>query len=154
MSEECDCKKENIMILACSGNCNVGQLSNRAAVELTKEGFGTMLCLAGIGAGLSGFVQSAKDAERMVVIDGCDNACGRTILENAGVSLKKHVIVTQLDIKKSNDLSLNTEDLAAVKHAVRLAFKYSIKAMAIFKSPKPLSPGDRARSKMLGGRCC
>lgn len=31
------------MILACSGDSNVGQLSNQAAVELTREGFGKML---------------------------------------------------------------------------------------------------------------
>lgn len=30
----------NVMILTCSGGSNVGQLTNQAAVELTKEGFG------------------------------------------------------------------------------------------------------------------
>lgn len=154
MTEECDCKKRNIMILACSGNCNAGQLANRAAVELTEEGFGAMLCLAGIAAGLSAFVQSATDADLLVVIDGCECACGRAILENAGIPLEKHVVVTQLGIRRSSALLLKPEDLAVVKDAVRLAFKYSIKAMAIFKSPKPLSPADQARSRMLGGKCC
>jgi len=37
------------MILACSGGSNVGQLSNQAAVALTREGFGKMYCLAGVG---------------------------------------------------------------------------------------------------------
>jgi uncharacterized metal-binding protein len=83
MTEVCNCKKQNIMLLACSGNCNAGQLANRAAVELAKEGFGAMFCLAGIAAGSSAFVQSAKDAGLLFVIDGCDRACGRTILENA-----------------------------------------------------------------------
>ncbi len=36
--EECCAGGENIMILACSGGSNVGQLSNQAAVELTQEG--------------------------------------------------------------------------------------------------------------------
>ena len=49
MAEDCCTPNGNIMILACSGGSNVGQLSNRAAVELTKEGFGKMYCLAGIG---------------------------------------------------------------------------------------------------------
>lgn len=43
------------MILACSGDSNVGQRSNQAAVELTLEGFGKMFCLAKIGGHLSGF---------------------------------------------------------------------------------------------------
>jgi len=38
MSQDC-CKPDgNVMILACSGGSNVGQLSNQAAVELTLEG--------------------------------------------------------------------------------------------------------------------
>jgi uncharacterized metal-binding protein len=52
------------MILSCSGGSNVGQLANQAAVELTREGFGKMYCLAGVGGLLSGFVQSARDASQ------------------------------------------------------------------------------------------
>ena len=89
MAEECCVPGGNIMILACSGGSNVGQLSNQAAVELTQEGFGKMFCLAGIGGQLSGFVQSAKDVPEMVVIDGCSVGCAKACLENAEVSLAK-----------------------------------------------------------------
>ena len=68
MAEECCAPNGNIMILACSGGLNVGQLSNRAAVELTQEGFGKMYCLAGVGGHLSSFVQSAKDVPQMVAL--------------------------------------------------------------------------------------
>ncbi len=40
MSGDCCSSDNNVMILACSGGSNVGQISNRAAVELTREGFG------------------------------------------------------------------------------------------------------------------
>ena len=66
-NDTCCAADQQIMLLACSGGSNVGQLSNQAVVELTQEGFGKMFCLAGIGAQLSGFVQSAKD----VSTDGC-----------------------------------------------------------------------------------
>lgn len=59
------------MILACSGGSNVGQLPNHAAVELTKEGFGKMFCLAGIG--------------------GCSVGCAKAILEKAEVPLKTYL---------------------------------------------------------------
>ena len=64
MAEECCLPGGNIMLLACSGGSNVGQLANHAAVELTQEGFGKMYCLAGIGGLLDAFVQSAKDVLR------------------------------------------------------------------------------------------
>jgi uncharacterized metal-binding protein len=37
MAENCCGSNGDIMILACSGASNAGQLSNRAAVELTQE---------------------------------------------------------------------------------------------------------------------
>jgi uncharacterized metal-binding protein len=82
MAEECCTLGGSIMILACSGGSNVGQLSNQAAIELTQEGFGKMFCLAGIGGNLGGFVQSAKDVPGMVAIDGCEVGCAKTILEH------------------------------------------------------------------------
>ena len=71
MAEECCTPNGDVMILACSGGSNVGQLANQAAVELTQEGFGKIFCLAGIGGHLSGFVQSARDVPQMVALDGC-----------------------------------------------------------------------------------
>ena len=71
MAEECCSPGEDVMILACSGGFNVGQLANQAAVELSQEGFGKMFCLAGIGGHLSGVVQSARDVPQMEAIVGC-----------------------------------------------------------------------------------
>ncbi len=49
------------------------------------EGFGTMTCLASIGAHLSGFVESAKGADENITIDGCLVACGKkTCAKNEG----------------------------------------------------------------------
>ena len=152
MDETCGCTQQNIMILACSGGSLEGQLANRAAWELTGEGLGRMYCLTGIGANISGFVQSAKDTTQIVVIDGCDNACAKILLENTGIAFTEHVIVSLLDVKKTDSIHLDPDDVAAVKHAVRLACKRPVKK--VFDSPSPLSPGDRARSRQLGGKCC
>jgi uncharacterized metal-binding protein len=118
MSETCCAAQSNIMILACAGGSNVGQLSNQAAIELTREGVGKIFCLAGIGGNLSGFVQSAKDIDRMVTIDGCKVGCAKAILEQAGVPLKDYVVITDLGIEKNKDFNLKAEDIARVKSAV------------------------------------
>ena len=96
MAEDCCSPNENVMILSCSGGSNVGQLSNRAAVELTQEGFGKMFCLAGVGGHLSGFVQSAKDVPAMVAIDGCEVGCAKAVMEHAQVPLKNYIVITEL----------------------------------------------------------
>ncbi len=112
----------NIMILACSGASNVGQLSNQAAIELTQEGFGKMFCLAGIGGKLQGFVQSAKDVPQMVAVDGCELGCAKATLEQAGVPLKTYLLLTDLGIKKNKDFNLQREDIDKVKGAIKQAY--------------------------------
>ena len=109
----------NRMILACSGGSNVGQLANQAAIELTREGFGKMFCLAGIGGQLSGFVQSARDVPVLVAIDGCQVGCARAILKNAQVPLEHYLVITDEGIEKNKDLKLAQTDIELVKSAVR-----------------------------------
>ncbi|WP_028325226.1 putative zinc-binding protein [Desulfatirhabdium butyrativorans] len=119
MADCCASAGSNIMMLACSGGSNVGQLSNRAAVELTQEGFGKMFCLAGIGGGISGFVQSAKDAPVVVAIDGCPIGCAKKILANNGIENAKCLLLTELGIEKDKNLDPIPAELEKVKQAVR-----------------------------------
>jgi uncharacterized metal-binding protein len=121
MAEACCATGNNIMLLACSGGSNVGQLSNQAAVELTQEGFGTMYCLAGIGGQLKGFVQSARDVPAIVAIDGCAVGCARAILKNAAVTHYHHLVLTDLGIEKNKNFKLAVEEIRKVKEAVRAA---------------------------------
>jgi uncharacterized metal-binding protein len=121
MAEECCTPGGNIMILACSGGSNAGQLSNQAAIELTQEGFGKMFCLAGIGGHLGGFVQSAKDVPAMVAIDGCEVGCAKAILDHAEIPTKNYLVLTELGIEKNKDFNLEADDIQKVKAAVRSA---------------------------------
>jgi uncharacterized metal-binding protein len=121
MQQSC-APRGNVMILACAGGSNVGQLSNQAAVELTQEGFGKLFCLAGIGGHLSGFVQSARDVPELVVIDGCAKGCAKATLEHAEVPLRNYMVLTDLGIEKDKVLHLRREDIEKVKEAVREYF--------------------------------
>jgi uncharacterized metal-binding protein len=121
MAEDCCSTGNNIMILACSGGSNVGQISNQAAVELTQEGFGKMYCLAGIGGQLKGFVQSAKDVPVIAALDGCAVGCAKAILKNADIVHYNHIVLTDLGIEKNKNFSLSAEDVRKVKVAVKTA---------------------------------
>lgn len=121
MTQDCCAPGESVMILACSGGSNVGQLSNQASVELTQEGFGKMFCLAGIGGHLSGFVQSARDVPNLVIIDGCEIGCAKAVLEHAEIPAKNYLVLTELGIEKNKDFKLKKEDIQRVKEAIRSA---------------------------------
>ena len=119
MTENCCTLERNIMLLTCAGASNVGQLANQAAIELTQDRLAKYSCLAGIGACLSGSIQSAKDAPVMLMIDGCPTACGKGTLGHAGIVLKSHMVITDLGFVKNKDFHLKAEDLLRVKEAIR-----------------------------------
>ena len=122
MAQDCCTTNNNRMLLACSGGSNVGQLANQAVVELTQEGFGKMYCLVGIGAQLKNFVQSAKDAETIVTLDGCSLGCAKAVLEQAKIPNKNYLVLTDLSIEKNKNLALQKEDVQRIKETVKRQF--------------------------------
>lgn len=111
----------DLMILPCSGASGVGQLSHMAAAALSREGAGRMFCLAGIGAGLKPFLAAAQQAERLIVVDGCRTACGRRILEKAGINCRNHLVITDLGIARDDGLQAApaSDTLQLVKDAIQ-----------------------------------
>ena len=77
-----------------------------------------MFCLVGIGGGLSGFVQSAKDTPRMIAIDGCEVGCAKATLKKAEVPLKDYIVLTELGIQKNKDFDLKHVEVLKVKDEV------------------------------------
>lgn len=88
MSDKCSCGMPGTLYFACSGGSDVGELSDRVARRLQKDGKGKMYCLAGLGADIFGMIESARAATARVVIDGCPIACGKKTFERAGLEAR------------------------------------------------------------------
>ncbi len=100
MAECCSCGSGGIkLIYACSGAANTGYLADAVARKLMKDGVGKMTCLAAMGAELSGFIESAKCAEKNIVIDGCPVSCGKKIFEKLDLPFE-HFITTEMGVEK------------------------------------------------------
>lgn len=133
MEDSCCAGESEILILACAGTANVGQMTNQVAMELTAEGFGRYFCLAGIGAHLSGFVTSAKDAEKMLVMDGCPIGCASKILAHADIPVENYFVMTDMGMEKEHGRKLARKDINRIKKAVKTAFTSgNVKAQAVF----------------------
>jgi uncharacterized metal-binding protein len=100
MAQTCACGDKPKLIFPCSGAADVGAIADLAARKMTREGIGKMACLAGIGAGSSGIIESTKAASKVLVIDGCPVDCGKKVLEKAGFSDFKHMRVTEQGFEK------------------------------------------------------
>lgn len=106
--DDCQCSKAPTLIFSCSGASDVGAVADQAARKLTREGVGNMFCLAGIGGGISGMIESTKAAAGVLAIDGCPIDCAKKTLEKAGIDTFVHLRVTDHGFKKG--LSPVTED--------------------------------------------
>ncbi|HRX17298.1 MAG TPA: putative zinc-binding protein [Spirochaetota bacterium] len=101
MSESCSCScgvSCKPLLYACSGAANTGYLSDAVARKIMGNGNGSMTCLAAVGAKLSGFVETAKSSNN-IVIDGCPTACGKKIFDTHNLDYK-HIILTDFDVQK------------------------------------------------------
>lgn len=113
------CAQKNVLVFACSGGSNVGQLSNEAAKQLDVEGVGSFFCLAGVGGGIKGIIDKSTDAVATIVIDGCDVGCAKAAFDRENVPISKYVIITDLGIEKGHHFNLTDEQIQTVCGAAK-----------------------------------
>jgi len=121
-AENC-CTGKNVLIYACSGAANVAEVADRAARGLSSAGKGAMFCLAGLGADIQNMVQTARDADLNVVIDGCPIDCAKKIFDRCNLKNYTQIRVTDLGIEKVKGARCTEEqvDKVVVEAEARLA---------------------------------
>lgn len=92
------------LIFSCSGAADVGELADRAARSLTRDGHGKMFCLAGIGGRVSGIMKTTEAAVSILAIDGCPLDCAKKSLEEAGFKKVNHLRLSELGFEKGQTL--------------------------------------------------
>jgi uncharacterized metal-binding protein len=103
-AESCGCSGNpapNTLIYACSGAADVGEIADRAARIVAKNGGGKLQCANAIGAGLKDYVAAAKAADKVLAIDGCINHCAAACLKKAGVTKFDHLVLAHIGLMKT-----------------------------------------------------
>ena len=114
MSEEKSCCRGGpTLIFACSGAADVGEISDRAARELSKNGAGAMFCLAGVGGRVEPIMKKTGSASKILAIDGCPLNCVKGTLKQAGFNEFIHLQITDLGLEKGKSPA-NEENIARV----------------------------------------
>lgn len=90
------------IVYACSGCSDAGELADRIARRLNRDGVAEMSCLAGIGGRVKPLVNRAASAERILAIDGCPLNCTRHTLELAGFKHFDHLELHKLGLRKGS----------------------------------------------------
>jgi uncharacterized metal-binding protein len=90
------------LIFSCSGAADVGEISDRSARKLSKEGAGAMFCLAGLGGKVEPIMKKTASASKILAIDGCNLDCVKLCLQEAGFNEFEHLRVTDLGMEKGS----------------------------------------------------
>ena len=88
------------LVFACSGAADVGAVADQAARKMTKDGAGTMFCLAGVGGRVPGIMARTQSAAKILAIDGCPLNCVRNTLAQAGFQSFEHLQLADLGLEK------------------------------------------------------
>lgn len=115
MSDSCICNSAPKLIFSCAGAADVGEIADRAARKLHKEGAGKLFCLAGIGAGLNNFIEQTKGASKVLVIDGCPVDCAKKLMKKNGIQDFEYIRITDTGLEKGKSAATeeNIEKIAA-----------------------------------------
>ncbi len=102
--------EENIGLLPCSGACNVGMLTSRTTVDIANQYDNiNFVCSLGIPLGIEGIVNTAKESDYYIALNGCKVACSTKALESIEIESDYEVIVTEdLNIDKNTNYSDNS----------------------------------------------
>jgi len=95
-------KKPTTVVYACSGCSDAGEIADRVARQITRDGAAQMSCLAGIGGRVKSLVSIAQKAERILVIDGCPLNCAAHTLRLAGFQKFDHLELHKIGICKGS----------------------------------------------------
>src|ERR1017187_11011462 len=112
--------KTSTVVYACSGCSDAGEIADRIARQLTREGVAQMSCLAGIGGRVKSLLSTAEKAERILVVDGCPLNCARHTLELAGFKKFDHLELHKIGIRKGSCPVSEERDAAGVEAAKKL----------------------------------
>lgn len=95
----CACGASEYMVLACSGACDLGQITDLVARKLRDSGVRKMNCLAVVGAGIEASIEDFKK-KNILMLDGCAVDCGKKILDRAGIAGYQYLRLTDMGYNK------------------------------------------------------
>ncbi len=113
----CGANEPKRIIFPCAGQANIGQLTNLAAVQLTEEGYGNIACIALLAIGTESLIANAKNADEVLILDGCPMLCAKKIADAQGVPAAQHLVVTELGITKGPSKNYTEDDVEKIVSA-------------------------------------
>jgi len=111
--------KPTTVVYACSGCSDAGEIADRIARQLARDGAARMSCLAGIGGRVKSLMATAEKAERILVVDGCPLNCAAHTLKLAGFKKFDHLELHKIGVRKGSTPVTDERIADGVKAAIK-----------------------------------
>lgn len=102
MTEISNNSSANVVLFACSGASDVGEVADRATRTVAKMGVASMACMSAISAREANTLKKAENASRIIAIDGCGFGCAQKNLSSAGFENTEQVVLSELGLVKGS----------------------------------------------------
>lgn len=111
------------LVYACSGCSSAAQMANQMALWLDRQDKAEMSCIAGVGGGVTGLVNTARSKRPIIALDGCILACASACLLQAGVTPDRHIVLSEFKVKKRKHVDFDPAQARAIydHHIVPIA---------------------------------
>lgn len=95
-----------VIVYACSGASNLGQLANEIAVRLDRLGLAELACATEVGA-QDGDGQGAS--KPVLAISGCTSGCCAAMLAQHGIEVDRSVVLAERGVAKAKHVLVDEE---------------------------------------------
>ncbi len=104
-------------LVTCSGISNTGKLTTQAAQVLLQRQPGKFVWMHAKQSAAT-LEAEVRDAEQVIVIDGCTDCCATKKLAKSCLTSHRHIIATELGIEKNGMADVQYDEIEKVVRAV------------------------------------
>ena len=97
------------IVYSCSGCSSAAQMANYMALQLDRAKNAEMSCIAGLGGDVKKMVRIAKQATRIIAIDGCPLSCAKATLKRHGLKPEIYYQLSDMGVKKEQHTDFDQE---------------------------------------------
>lgn len=112
----------NAIFVCFGGLSNTGRLTGVAGLKAVEDvgiDDSNIFCLAALASKSQKVINKTKEAEKVIVVDGCQMECSKKIVEGVGLEIDHYInLVGDLEIKKSKPLDYDEKDVEKVKNKI------------------------------------
>ena len=112
-----------VTLITCSGLSNTGKLTTQAGVALLRASPGLVEACVPANRPQVLLEEAARYAERLLVLDGCSDACALRRLREIGVEPDLHIVATGCGIAKGGMAEPQFDEIERLAGAVLAALR-------------------------------